>query len=177
MKTTNTNMIKILIALALLIPALSFGQSTSLGLRAGGTSGLSYNYFDQDGYGIELILGSKDGGMRFTGLIKNYKPVLTDRVANLFVYTGLGAHSGFISYKVHEYEKIGDLYFFEKYRITKPVVGGDFALGAEYRFESIPVSMSFDYKPYFEFFGKRTFRVDLWDFAFSIRYVFNNLKS
>jgi len=43
--------------------------------------------------------------------------------------------------------------------------------GAEYHFESIPMHISLDYKPYFEFFGIEDFRLDLWDIGFSIRYA------
>jgi len=152
-------------------------QQTSMGLRCGGLSAVTWKYIDIDGYGVELMLGGQDHGMRFTGLIEKYKPVLTDRLAHLFIFTGLGGHSGYSRYRVYESWEKNDIKYYNEYWKTSPVIGGDFILGAEYRFESIPVFLSLDYKPYFEFFGRKTFRVDLWDLGFTVRYVFNNLKS
>ena len=169
---------KQLFTLAIFIMSLQVNsQYSSIGLRLGGLSAATWKYIDENGYGVELMLGCQHNGMRFTGMVEKYKLVLTDRMANLFVFTGLGGHSGYSKYRVHEYWQVDNMYYYSEYWNVRPVIGGDLILGGEYRFESIPLSLSLDYKPYFEFFGKKTFRVDLWDIGFTIRYVFNNLKS
>lgn len=148
--------------------------ATSIGLRAGGVSGFSMKYIDEDLTGVEVIAGWQENGFRLVGLIEKYKPIATHRLANLFLVTGIGAHSGYIRYheKKNWYSDNEKLYY--TYNHSSPVFGGDFLAGVEYHFESIPLHFSIDYKPYFQLFGDRNFRVDLWDFGFTFRYALNN---
>lgn len=167
-----------IIILFLIILSGTLAQSqevrSSLGLRGGGTSGISFKYIDADDTGFELIAGWREGGFRLTGLLQRYKPVATQKVPNLYLVTGIGGHAGYVRYDACN-AYYGDYnYYYSYYTQTKPVIGIDAMAAAEYHFESIPLQLSIDYKPYMEFFGQKTFRLDLWDFGFSIRYMFNS---
>lgn len=147
---------------------------TSLGLRGGGTSGITFKYIDADDTGFELIAGWREGGFRLTGLLQKYKPIATNKVPNLYLVTGFGAHAGYIHYDAYNNYYHEDYYYYRYYTKTKPVIGIDAMAAVEYHFESVPIQFSIDYKPYIEFFGRKTFRMDLWDLGFSLRYMFNS---
>ncbi len=146
---------------------------SSLGFRLGGVSGVTYKYIEDDNKGFEVILGAKEKGMRLTALLQKYKPIATNRIAGMFVFFGAGAHSGYSKHTEESAEQFEDLWQYSYYEKTNFVLGGDFMAGVAYHFESIPVHISLDYKPYFEFFGENTFRLDLWDIGFTLRYAFN----
>lgn len=148
-------------------------KSSSIGLRMGGLSGISFKYIDDDLSGFELIAGCRDGGLNLTGLIQHYRPIATGRTDGLFLFMGGGAHAGYTRYSAQFVRVIDNAYYYTYHQHTSPVAGGDFILGMEYHFESIPLHLGLDYKPYFELFGQKDFRLDLWDIGFSIRYAFN----
>lgn len=146
---------------------------SSIGLRFGGMSGVSFKYVDDDLLGFELIAGGKDGGFKLTGLIQSYRQVATNKVPGLFMFMGGGAHAGYSKYVETYSIYVDGRWYYSDYQRVSPVIGGDFILGAEYHFESIPLHLTIDYKPYFEIFGEQDFRLDLWDFGFTIKYAFN----
>lgn len=152
-------------------------QESSIGLRCGGLSAVTYKYVDEKGHGFELMLGQQKNGMKFTGLVERHRSPNFYHTTDLKVYTGIGGHVGYTRYMVKESRLEGDTWYYREANHTSPVIGGDFILGAEYTFERVPVSLSLDYKPYVELFGEENFRIDLWDFGFSVRYIINNLKS
>ena len=149
-------------------------ESSSIGLRGGGVSGMTYKLVDYDLSAVEIIVGYQRGGMRLTGLIEKLKPIKTDRIANLYVITGLGAHAGYVQYRKRKTKTVDGTTYYSNQRVYAPIIGGDLIIGLEYHFESVPINISLDYKPYMEFFGERVFRIDFWDIGFSIRYVLNN---
>ncbi|MEZ5084427.1 MAG: hypothetical protein R2750_13430 [Bacteroidales bacterium] len=169
---------KNIITILLIIITASLAQTqevrSSLGLRGGGTSGITFKYIDADDTGFELIAGWREGGFRLTGLLQKYKPIATNKVPNLNLVTGIGAHAGYIHYDMYANYYHENYYYYGYYTKTKPVIGIDAMAAVEYHFESVPIQFSIDYKPYMEFFGKKGFRVDLWDFGFSLRYMFNS---
>lgn len=146
---------------------------SSLGVRFGGVSGLSFKYIDSDLTGFEIIAGAKDGGLQMTGLVQKFKPVATNNVGGFFLYAGGGAHAGYSKSTYTSSVMVEGKYYYSSYELARPVFGGDFILGAEYHFETIPLHLSLDYKPYFELFGEKSFRLDLWDIGFTIKYAFN----
>ncbi len=168
--------VKLSVTLLLLL-AVFMGKAqqntASVGLRAGGVSGVSFKYIDADLIGFELILGARDGGMSLVGLIQKYRPIATTRLEGLYMFTGGGAHAGYTRYTDDYIRFMEGSRYHGYYSETKPVIGGDFIFGLAYHFESIPMQLSLDYKPYFEFFGQKDFRVDLWDIGFTIRYAIN----
>ena len=149
-------------------------RNSALGLRGGGVSGLTYKYIDNDFKAVELILGYQKGGMRLTGLIQRLTPIGIHRIANLFVYSGLGAHTGYVQYDERKIKTIDGVEYYSYQKKYSPVVGADIIIGLEYQFESVPFNISLDYKPYMEFFGETLFNMDFWDIGFSLRYRINN---
>jgi hypothetical protein len=143
------------------------------GLRSGGISGISIKLID-DLDAMEIIAGVQRNGFKLTGIIQKYKPIQVRRIANLFMFSGLGAHAGFERYTDEESRTIDGFTYYSYRKVVSPVIGGDLNLGIEYRFESVPFHVSLDYKPYFELFGRKIFRLDLWDIGFTVRYLINN---
>ena len=167
---------KQIITILMLISGLALQaqfSSSSIGLRGGGLSGISFKYADEDMKGFELIAGGKDGGFVFTGLLEHYRPIATGTMNGFFMFIGGGAHAGYSRYEEYFYKYEDGTQYHGHSEDVDPVFGGDFILGGEYRFESIPLILSLDYKPYFELFGRKDFRLDLWDIGFSVRYAIN----
>jgi hypothetical protein len=148
-------------------------KRSSVGLRAGGLSGVAFKYIDNDLTAFELILGAREGGMTLAGLIQKYTPIATAHFDGLYMFTGAGAHAGYTRSTEYYTQIIEGIPYYGNYKETNPVIGGDFVFGLAYHFESIPMHLSLDYKPYFELFGQKDFRVDLWDIGFSVRYSIN----
>lgn len=153
---------------------VSFAQEVvnQFGVRAGGGNGFSYKYIEDLHLGFEGIAGYRDRGFQLTGLIEQYKPIMTDRISNLMFFTGFGAHAGYIREKETfcVYQNNACVQYEDKKNYV--VAGFDGIVGFEYHFHTVPIGASVDYKPYLEFFGPDFFRIDLWNFALSVRYKF-----
>ncbi len=149
-------------------------ESTSIGLRGGGISGMTVKIMDDDLSAVEILFGFQRDGLKMTGMLQRFKPIKTDRISNLYVFSGLGAHAGFERWEEENTQIVNGITYYSYRKVISPVVGGDLIVGLEYHFESVPFNVSLDYKPYIEFFGEKIFRIDFWDIGFSIRYVINN---
>ncbi|MEZ5196208.1 MAG: hypothetical protein R2764_07370 [Bacteroidales bacterium] len=168
---------KSILSIIFLLSVLILGaqdKNSSLGLRGGGLSGMTYKFVDQDFKAVELILGYQKGGMRLTGIVQKFTPVGVHRIANLFVYSGLGAHAGYVQFDERKTKTVDGIEYYSYQKVYSPVVGADIVIGLEYQFESVPFNICLDYKPYMEFFGEKLFRMDFWDIGFSLRYRINN---
>lgn len=159
-----------------LFGTLVFGQSenTSIGLRGGGVSGFTVKVVDQDLRAFELVLGYQKGGVRFLGMIEKFRPIKEDRIAGLFVISGIGAHTGYITFNEESYKMVNGISYYSYKKTYAPIIGADLLIGIEYHFESVPFNITLDYKPYLEFFGEKTFKMDFWDIGFSLRYRIKN---
>ncbi len=159
-----------------LLGTLVFSQSenTSIGLRGGGVSGFSVKMVDYDLRAFELVFGYQKGGARLLGMIEKFVPIKEDRIAGLFIISGVGAHSGYISFNEESYKTVNGVRYYSYKKTYAPVIGADLMIGIEYHFESVPFNISLDYKPYMEFFGEKTFKIDFWDIGFSLRYRIRN---
>ena len=157
-----------------LLIQISFAQESvsSIGLRAGGGSGFAFKYVENHRYGIEGIISYRDNGFQLTGLWLKYEPFRTDRIRNFYFFGGFGAHAGYITDKNQLCVQQDANCMFVEDAHTKVVGGLDGIVGFEYYFYTVPLALSFDYKPYAEFFGEDFFRVDFWNFGLSIRYTF-----
>nr|NQU91961.1 hypothetical protein [Bacteroidota bacterium] len=101
-----------------------------------------------------------------------YNTIRADRIRNFYFFSGFGAHAGYIRTLEQFYgQENGQCVLLEDRR-THVVGGLDGVAGFEYFFYSVPLSISLDYKPYVEFFGKKFFRIDMWNFGLSFRYTF-----
>jgi hypothetical protein len=153
---SNTNtMKKILnITTALLVTVL-FSQSVTaqdagdyknaFGIRAGGTSGLTYKHKFSGGHGMEFILGDFHGLNSFTALYEKHN---STKAAGLSWYVGGGAHFSAQRRKTYYVVYEGkDRYYYKAYSTYSPAFGIDGVLGLEYKFEKVPLAFSLDIKP------------------------------
>lgn len=155
--------------------AFSQSESTSIGLRVGGISGFTVKMVDYNALkAFELVVGYQNNGARFLGMLQNFRPIKEDRIANLYVISGVGAHAGYISYDENSYKIVNGIQYYSYRKEYTPIIGIDLMIGIEYHFESVPFNISMDYKPYMEFFGEKTFKIDFWDIGFSVRYRIKN---
>lgn len=161
------------IVLFLLIQTLSAQEvSRSIGLRAGGGSGVSFKYIEDYSYAVEGIISYRDRGFQAVGLWERYKPFMTDRLRNFYSFWGLGAHAGYIRARDQFCVQTPDGCALYESRRTRVIGGVDAVMGFEYHFYSAPMAISLDYRPFVEFFGEDFFRVDLWNFGLTFKYVF-----
>src|SRR5579872_459793 len=79
--------------------------TSAIGIRIGGTTGVSGKYFYRPTKAFEGIIGSFGNGISFTGLVEKYTPVYNAQ--GLYIYYGGGAHIAFYDGKSREYSYFG----------------------------------------------------------------------
>ena len=132
----------------LLLPHNIHAQyNASLGLRLGGTTGLSGKYFYKPTKAVEGIIGWYGNGFSLTGLVEKYTPVYN--ATGLYIFYGGGAHLAFYDgqpgYDSHFGREI------DYYRNNDVGLGINGIVGMEYRLpEGIPIAISVDLKPFVE---------------------------
>lgn len=134
---------------------------TGIGLRGGFESGLTVKHFTHEKSALEFILSSRWRGFELTGLYEVH--IQAFDVERLKWFVGFGAHVGFWNgdYPYKYWGTPGTSY---------TVVGLDGILGLEYSFTEVPINLSLDWKPAFNFIGYSGFWAD--GGAVSIRYIF-----
>ena len=144
------------------------------GFRFGNTTGFTGRIITEDNSAFEGILGFRNGGIQLYGLFEARKPLYLNRVENMFLYFGGGAHFGYVRW--NEYDQYYDPYhnyYDDNYNWHYGAAFGiDGMLGMEYSFDSAPISLAVDFKPFFEVYGPFLMKVNFWDFGFHIRYNF-----
>lgn len=138
---------------------------TGIGLCAGLTYGLSVKHFIMEENAIEVIVGSRWGGISLTGLYKFCIDNSTKKMSLLIDFGG-GPRFGF--YNGKNYSDYNGL---NRDDSGYPIVGfvGDF--GIEYFFKKLPFTIAFEYRPFFDLAGKGDTEVDG---VVSLHYVFSN---
>ena len=133
---------------------------TGIGLRAGTANGLTIKHFTREKSAVEFILASRWRGFEITGLYEVHNQAFDTERLKWFI--GFGGHVGFWN---GDYTRgWGDP------GTSYTVVGIDGILGLEYSFTEVPINLSLDWKPAFNFVGYNGFWVD--GGALSIRYIF-----
>lgn len=125
-------------------PAPAYSYQTAVGVRAGGTSGITVKHFVSGSEALEGILGIWYHGFSITGL---YERHVSAGVSGLNWYYGIGAHVSF------ETEREWHKWHGEWYVREHPGAVGlgiDGILGVEYKIPPIPFALSLDLKPYIE---------------------------
>lgn len=163
----------ILIISFLFITLISCSQveHMTVGMRLGGSTGVSFNYFE--GYrGFEGLLTNRNKGIQVTGIYKVQKFLDNRYRLNFWIYYGGGLHVGYVKWK-KRYGYVSNTFHhgYDWEWKYNPVVGADGSFGVEYRFLTVPLCIGLDYKPYFELFGKQIFRINLFDFGFTVKYL------
>ncbi len=165
-----------IILLFLLLPVCLFAQDyeRAAGVRLGHTSGISYKKFIVDNEAVEMIISGRKSGTQFTALYEFHKPMeVAFEEDNFHFYYGIGAHLGFERFndlnKVLVNDDPVEFEFEDKSYFT---MGLDIIAGVEYRYLSVPMTIAFEVKPYFNFIGMRYTNSKFWDAGFSIKYIF-----
>jgi hypothetical protein len=159
----------VLLLLVFFIAMSSYSQyyEKNFGVRLGSTSGFSFKTIKNESSALEGIIGFRNGGLQFYGLLEVYKKAFTSKTDGFRVFYGPGIHFGFVTYRYNDccsnpYNQ-GSLRFF-------PVLGIDGIIGLEYKFPMNPVVVGFDFKPFIEFEGFYNFKVNFWDFGIFVKY-------
>lgn len=154
---------RFLMAVIIVISTISFSSaqdySTGIGFRGGYANGLTIKHFVSRKAAFEGILSSRWKGFNITGLYEIHAQAFDVRRLNF--YYGAGCHIGFWKGKDVDWADNDDDY---------TVIGIDGILGLEYNFREIPINLSIDWKPAFNFVGYSGFWGD--GGALSIRYIF-----
>lgn len=115
--------------------------NTAIGLRAGGTSGLTIKRFVGNN-AIEGIIGFAPNAFSITGLYEIHAAAFNE--PGFKWYYGGGAHVAFT----------GNNYYWRDnsryYRNTGVGLGIDGIIGLEYKINPIPIAISLDLKPFVE---------------------------
>lgn len=113
---------------------------TAIGLRAGGTSGLTFKHFSTPHRAFEGILSFWNRGFGLTGLIEKHSHT---GAPGLKVYYGAGGHVAF--YDRNGYYRDYDWYYHDYDDGVS--LGVDGIVGLEYKIPPIPIAFSIDLKP------------------------------
>jgi hypothetical protein len=163
----------IMVALALVVSqAMAQENLKQAGFRFGNTTGFTGRVVTENNFAFEGILGFRNGGAQIYTLFEVRKPIYLNRPENTFLYFGGGAHLGFIRW--NEYDQNYNPYNYNHYYDWHfgAAFGLDGIIGMEYSFNSAPISLAVDFKPFFEIYGPFLMRANFWDFGFHIRYNF-----
>ncbi len=128
--------------------------TTAIGVKFYPTA-LTVKHFISDKHALEGLAFFYNKGARITGLYEIHNKIIN--AGGLKWYVGPGAHISFYN------NKYGGSTAF----------GIDGVLGLDYRINSVPINLSFDWQPYIEFGSgyNNGFTGD--SIGFSIRYVLN----
>ena len=74
------------------------------GFRFGNTTGFSGRIITEDNFAFEGILGFRSGGLQLYGLFETRKPLYLNRLENMYLYFGGGAHVGFVRWNEYDQE-------------------------------------------------------------------------
>lgn len=149
---------------------LLFGQAfrQAIGLRAGLSPGFEYRIHTDESNSYKFLLSNRSDGIQLHGIKEFHRFNLfsfSDQI--VFIY-GLGIHAGYERYDVKRFHYNSQYYTKE----TAFLAGLDGLAGAEYTFLEIPISLGFEVKPFFDLFGEKLFRIQPFDFAFTVKYLF-----
>lgn len=162
----------LLLGCLLATQAFSQEQRHVIGARTGLSTGITYEYKVDPFRGYKAMMGFREGGVQFTGMIQSYRPLYLKFTNKLYYYAGLGAHLGFTRFQPRHGLWANPFRFNYAYGHFAPVIGLDAILGIEYRLERAPIIFALDAKPFFELFGQNIFRLSPFDIGLSIKFTF-----
>lgn len=132
---------------------------TGIGIRGGPAQGVTIKHFISSTNALEGIVSTRWQGWAITGLYEIHAEPFNIR--ELKVFYGAGAHIGWWYNPDAPWADAGSEY---------TIVGIDAVLGLEYSFDEIPISISIDWKPAFNFIGITGGWFD--GGGISVRYIF-----
>lgn len=119
---------------------------TAIGLRAGGTSGLTIKHFVSGKDALEGIVSLWGNGISGTLLYERHETAF--EVSGLNWYYGLGGHVAINFDKDYNYDNNR---FYYRNRKSNFGIGVDGIFGLEYKVNPAPIAISLDLKPFIEF--------------------------
>ncbi len=138
------------------------------GMRFGNGVTFSFRQFTKEDVAAELFLNYHQGGIRIGGLKQNFLPALSKYSDQFKFYYGFGVHGG-ISY-TNQYTVFNKVY---KHDWTfSPLFGMDGIIGLEYYFYDVPLMVSTEMRPYFEFSTVQYFSMRPLNMSVSVKYRF-----
>ncbi|MCG6186635.1 hypothetical protein [Maribellus maritimus] len=162
---------RILILLAFTLPSIfsnAQGYGHAVGIRGGLSPGFEYRFYTDDVNSYKILLSTRDRGLQLHALKEFHRYDLFDFSEQLVFFYGAGIHAGYETWDVVHYDYTTRWYS----KKTSVIAGMDGLAGLEYVFYEIPLSVGLEVKPYFELFGRETFDLQLFDFAFTVKYLF-----
>lgn len=148
----------------------------SVGIRYGHSNAVFFEKLNKDLTSSRYMLNWRDGGRQFTAMkifrqydLDNYSDFsMGDIAGQLSFYYGYGAHAGYVRWNQSITNETG--YFYEMK--SAPVFGLDGIVGLSYDFDRLPLSITVDAKPYFDYWGRKVFQMAPFDVAIGVVYVF-----
>ena len=138
------------------------------GIRFGNGISGTYRQFTKDDIAMELFLSYQDRSMRFGGQKQHFSSILEKYSENFKLYFGYGVHMGF-SY-TNKHKVFNREYNYEW--TFSPLFGIDGIVGLEYYFPEVPILVSAEMRPYFEFSTNRIFMIRPFNMSLSVKYRF-----
>lgn len=157
-----------LLLFSLSLNTLAQNYTRDAGVKFGGSFTCSYRQFYKETMAVEIFGGIRYRGFYAGGMREFFQPALTKYSDNFKLYYGYGVHTGF-TYTNHHKS------FNREYRydwVFSPVFGMDAIAGIEYNFPEVPILVSADIQPYYEFSLNRIFQLELINVSLSVRYRF-----
>ena len=159
----------------LITSSLAQEYKNSAGFRIGQTDGFTYKRFLTDNGAVEFMLGfgGYDKGLRaYSNYQWNYQ-IPAQFTNNMYLYYGVGGHVGYIRANLgKEYYENDSSIVTKNEEKSYYAIGVDGIVGLEYRIYTVPLTVSVELKPYFDFYDLRYTKWDFWDFGFTVKYIF-----
>jgi hypothetical protein len=146
----------------------SYGYTTGLGVKLWNDgAGVSFKQFTESNRAIEAIGYFWNGGARITGLYEFHFDIAG--APGLKWYVGPGVHVGFYNDRSYNSRYYRNNY--DDGSASGSFAGIDGVLGLDYKFNGVPLNLSLDWQPTFEFGDNRGF-IGSWG-GLGVRYTFN----
>ena len=161
---------RLLIILPILLISLNVNSQEyyqSVGLRGGLTSGLTYKKFLNEVKAMEATISFRYEGLQITAIRQFHDLTFYRHSDNFYFIHGYGGHIGIVDSKNKKF-----LFSTKNYDGVAPVIGLDAYLGIEYRADNYPFVIGIDFKPFIEFSISPPFDMEIFDFAFFVKYTF-----
>jgi hypothetical protein len=140
----------------------------AIGIRGGLSSGFEYRFYTNDINSYKVLLSTRDRGVQVTALKEFHSYELFDFSEQLVFIYGVGVHAGYERWNKKFYTTNQIWYETQ----TSFFTGIDGLAALEYTFYELPISVGFEVKPFVDVWGRKTFDIELFDFAFTLKYLF-----
>ena len=144
------------------------GYNQAVGARLGWSAGFEYRIYTDDTNSYKFLLSTRDRGAQLHLFREFHEYDLFSFSSQLVLFYGGGVHAG--------YERWNEVHYNYNTRWTDTrtaaTAGINGLIGVEYVLYEYPVSFGVEAKPYFQFLGREAFDIELFDFGFTIKYLF-----